>query len=79
MMSASMLTYDAVDALTHDQHLSLLRFLCDTSLDSDKMREVLQRELKGKGLVSSVDVDSGGIMLLGLDWVDTLFFLSWLQ
>ncbi|EFN58898.1 expressed protein [Chlorella variabilis] len=43
IMSASMLAYDAVDRLTHDQHLALLRFLCDTVLDSEKMRRVLQR------------------------------------
>ena len=43
-MAASMLAYDPVDALTHDQHLALLRFLCDAALDTEKMRGVLQRE-----------------------------------
>ena len=39
-----MLAFDSADALTRDQHLELLRFLCDCVLDSDKMRNVLQRE-----------------------------------
>jgi hypothetical protein len=42
-MAASMLAYDPVDALTHDQHLTLLRFLCDAALESERMRGVLQR------------------------------------
>lgn len=43
-MAASMLAYDPADALTHDQHLALLRYLCDAALDSEKLRGVLQRE-----------------------------------
>ncbi|KAL4857865.1 Bromodomain adjacent to zinc finger domain protein 1A [Chlorella vulgaris] len=43
IMSASMLGYGPLDKLTHDQHLALLRYLCDLALDSDKMRSVLQR------------------------------------
>jgi hypothetical protein len=39
-----MLAYDPLDSLTHDQHLALLRFLCDAALDSETMRGVLQRE-----------------------------------
>jgi hypothetical protein len=39
-----MLGYGPLDKLTHDQHLALLRYLCDLALDSDKMRSVLQRE-----------------------------------
>ena len=44
-MAASMLAYDSVDALTHDQHLALLRYLADTVLDSERMRGLLQSEL----------------------------------
>lgn len=43
-MAASMLSFDPVDRLTHDQHLSLLRYLCDAALDSEKLRGVLQRK-----------------------------------
>lgn len=43
-MAAMMLAYDPVDKLTHDQHLALLRFLCDAVLDTEKMRGTLQRE-----------------------------------
>lgn len=43
-MAASMLAHDPLDRLTHDQHLALLRCLCDAALDSEKMRGVLQRE-----------------------------------
>jgi hypothetical protein len=43
-MAASMLAFDGADALTQDQHLALLRCLCDAALDSEKMRGVLQRE-----------------------------------
>ncbi|PSC69056.1 DDT domain-containing protein [Micractinium conductrix] len=42
-MAASMLAFDSVDSLTHDQHLALLTFLCDAALESEKMRGVLQR------------------------------------
>lgn len=44
VMAAMMLAYDPVDKLTHDQHLALLRFLCDAVLDTEKMRGTLQRE-----------------------------------
>ena len=47
VIAASMLAFDPVDRLTHDQHLALLRFLCDAALDSEKMRSVLQRECRG--------------------------------
>lgn len=43
-MAAAMLAFAPVDALTHDQHLALLRFLCDAALDTERMRGVLQRE-----------------------------------
>ncbi|PRW55979.1 DDT domain-containing isoform A [Chlorella sorokiniana] len=43
VMAASMLAFDPVDRLTHDQHLALLRFLCDSVLDTEKMRGILQR------------------------------------
>lgn len=43
-MAASMLGYGPLDALTHDQHLALLRFLCDAALDSERLRGTLQRE-----------------------------------
>ena len=49
MLAATMLAYDGADSLTHDQHLHLLRFLCDCLLDSEKMRGVLQRERAGWG------------------------------
>ena len=44
IMAASMLAFDPVDCLTHDQHLALLRFLCDSALETEKMRSILQRE-----------------------------------
>lgn len=49
VLAATMLAYDGADSLTHDQHLHLLRFLCDCLLDSEKMRGVLQRERAGWG------------------------------
>ncbi|KAL4457501.1 hypothetical protein ABPG75_012366 [Micractinium tetrahymenae] len=42
-MGASMLAFDCVDSLTHDQLLALLRYLCDLALDSERMRGILQR------------------------------------
>ena len=33
-----------MDGLTLDQHLALLRYLCDTALESERMRGILQRE-----------------------------------
>jgi len=44
MMAASMLAFDPVDRLTHDQHLALRRFRLDPALDTEKMRGTLQRE-----------------------------------
>jgi len=39
-----MLGFNTADGLTHDQHLHLLRFLCDEVLDTEKMRTALQSE-----------------------------------
>lgn len=44
LMGASMLAFDCVDSLTHDQLLALLRYLADLALDSERMRGILQRE-----------------------------------
>ncbi|KAL4440713.1 hypothetical protein ABPG77_000422 [Micractinium sp. CCAP 211/92] len=43
LMGASMLAFDCVDSLTHDQLLALLRYLADLALDSERMRGILQR------------------------------------
>lgn len=43
-LAANMLAFDSADGLTHDQHLALLRFLCDEALDTEKMRSALQSE-----------------------------------
>lgn len=51
VMAASMLAFDPVDRLTHDQHLALLRFLCDAVLDTEKMRGILQRECCGSAML----------------------------
>ena len=42
--AAALLAQDSVDGLTLDQHLALLRYLCDTALESERMRGILQRE-----------------------------------
>lgn len=47
-MAATMLAFEPVDALTHDQHLALLRCLCDAALDTERMRGVLQRERRAR-------------------------------
>ena len=68
VMAASMLAYDSVDALTHDQHLALLRFLADAVLDSERMRGLLQSEWGSDVvlLVLALLAETAGSLGLGL-------------